>query len=261
MSQADNNINSANKALSEYNYDPDKARMSRVHTLLSQYSTKLHIQPLNNYLLSLHAKIRDSNTKQAEFVKYSDILLQLLCEYALEQLEFTSNVIKVPYINNSNEETADFDALQPIQSICCVSILRAGESMESAILSCLPEVAIGKILIQRMEGSNPKEPIHAKLFYTKLPNSINNSSVLLLDPMLATGSSAILAIEQLTERGVAQENIYLTNLISCPEGIRGVFNKFPNIHLITGCVDEKLNEKCYIIPGIGDFGDRYYGTN
>ena len=101
----------------------------------------------------------------------------------------------------------------------------------------------------------------AELFYSKLPQDIATRSVLLLDPMIATGGSAIKAIEVLIERGVAEENIYFLNIISCPEGLTALTVKYPKIKIVTAEVDSHLNERSYIIPGVGDFGDRYFGTD
>jgi uracil phosphoribosyltransferase len=128
--------------------------------------------------------------------------------------------------------------------------------MEKAIRQVCEDIRIGKILIQRNEET--AEPI---LFYSKLPKDIANRYVLLLDPMLATGGSVCKAIEVLKEKGVNEKKIIFINLISCPEGIKKVFKEFPNVKIVTGFIDKKLNSKAYILPGLGDFGDRYFGTN
>ncbi len=128
-----------------------------------------------------------------------------------------------------------------------------------------PSVKIGKILIQRDE-----ETALPKLFYSKFPPSCQNKQCLLLDPMLATGGSAIQAIETLIDYGVSQDkimynllesNFRFVNLISCPEGIEHLTKAFPKITIVTGVVDRTLNEKKYILPGLGDFGCRYFGTD
>ncbi|KAG9096986.1 Uracil phosphoribosyltransferase, synthesizes UMP from uracil [Ceratobasidium sp. 370] len=122
--------------------------------------------------------------------------------------------------------------------ICGVSILRAGEAMEAGLREVCRSVRIGKILIQR------------------LPEDIAQRYVLLLDPMLATGGSAIKAVEVLLEAGVPEERIMFLNLIASPEGIRTFCGKYPALRMITGWIDKGLNEKAYIIPGLGDFGER-----
>jgi hypothetical protein len=107
-------------------------------------------------------------------------------------------------------------------------------------------IPIGKILIQRDETTAEKLP---KLFYSRLPAGLPEAQVLLLDPMLASGGSAICAIQHLLERGVPQEKITFVNLISCPEGLRALFAAYPNIKVITSMIDLCLNEHKYIVPG------------
>jgi uracil phosphoribosyltransferase len=117
---------------------------------------------------------------------------------------------------------------------------------------------IGKILIQRDESQASKP---AKLFYSKLPADIKDHHVLLLDPMLATGGSAVAAVSVMLDAGVPQDHITFVNLIAAPEGVRTLLGKFPHVQAVCGMVDESLNSHKYIVPGIGDFGDRYFGTD
>jgi uracil phosphoribosyltransferase len=125
--------------------------------------------------------------------------------------------------------------------------------MERAIREVCLGIRIGKILIQRNEET--AKPV---LYYTMLPEDIGERMVLLLDPMLATGGSAGKAIDILKERGVKESNIIFVNLVSCPEGIQFMRTNFPQVQIVTGEIDQCLNEKAYIMPGLGDFGDRYY---
>jgi len=97
-----------------------------------------------------------------------------------------------------------------------------------------------------------------KLFYDKLPEDIAERFVLLLDPMFATGGSASMAVDVLISRGVPEDRIVFLNLIASPEGIRSFADKFPKLRIVTAFVDQGLDEKNYIIPGLGDFGDRFY---
>jgi uracil phosphoribosyltransferase len=146
-------------------------------------------------------------------------------------------------------ETAD------LSSVTVVSIIRAGDSLLDVVMELLPECSVGKILIQRDE-----ETAEPKLFYSKLPPSMENRCVLLVDPMLATGGSAAVAVRILLEQGVAQKDIIFLNVVSCPEGLKLLQDLYPEIVIVTGCIDEGLNERKYIIPGLGDFGDRYFST-
>lgn len=144
----------------------------------------------------------------------------------------------------------------PPPSLSCYSIVRAGECMEKALQQCCRSIRIGKILIQRDEKTALPQ-----LFYAKLPPDISERHVLLLDPMLATGGSALTAIKVLIEdHRVRESAIVFCNIVSCPEGLRAITEAYPKLKIVTAEVDSFLNSAKYIIPGCGDFGDRYYGT-
>lgn len=102
----------------------------------------------------------------------------------------------------------------------------------------------------------PLEPI---MYYSKLP-CVVNKTIFLLDPMLATAGSAIAAIETLLKAGASEDKIVFLNVVCCPEGIKRMNETFPAIRIVTGAIDEGLNTRKYILPGLGDFGDRYFGT-
>ena len=125
--------------------------------------------------------------------------------------------------------------------------------METALRSCCRNVRIGKILIQRQES--PDGAPTPKLYYSKLPPDIEKRRVLLLDPMLATGGTANMAVDVLKQHGVSESNIIFVSLFASPEGLRSVREKNKLVCLVTGQVDEGLNAKGYIYPGAGDFGD------
>ncbi|CAM9000174.1 unnamed protein product [Rhodiola kirilowii] len=139
--------------------------------------------------------------------------------------------------------------------LCGVSIIRSGESMENALRACCKGIKIGKVLIHG-EGNDGRQ-----LIYEKLPSDISSRHVLLLDPVLASGNSAVKAISLLLSKGVPESNIIFLNLISAPEGIHGVCKKFPRLKIVTSEIDSSLNEKMEVIPGMGEFGDRYFGTD
>ena len=148
-----------------------------------------------------------------------------------------------------------FDGSEFQGKICAVSILRAGDAMVNAVREVCKTIRMGKILIQRDE--NTAKP---KLYYDKLPDDISSRYVLLLDPMLATGGSICTAIDTLKKKGVKEKYIIFLNLISCPEGIEVLTKRFPQVKIVTGFIDKELNDKSFILPGLGDFGDRYFGT-
>lgn len=141
-----------------------------------------------------------------------------------------------------------------VSNIVAVSIIRAGDSLLDAFLRIVPEASVGKILIQRDE-----ETAMPVLMYSKLP-PLASKKVVLCDPMLATGGSAICAVKVLVENGADPGSIFFLNVLSCPEGLAAMAAAYPDVKVITGAIDEKLTPKRYIAPGLGDYGDRFYGT-
>lgn len=202
------------------------------------------------YLLRLHTLIRNQDTTRADFLFHADQLNRTLIEFAFESATYCDKTVTTPTGH-------PFNGIELEKEVIGVSIMRAGEAMESALRSTVRGAKIGKILIQRDESSPKKE---AKLFYSKLPDNIQNYTVLLMDPMLASGSSAALAVQVLIDRGVREEDITFVNLVAAPEGLQRVFETHPRITIVTTMIDECLNQEKYIIPGIGDYGDRYFGT-
>ncbi|KAH6899461.1 armadillo/beta-catenin/plakoglobin [Coprinopsis sp. MPI-PUGE-AT-0042] len=202
--------------------------------------------PQTAQLEALYTIIRDKDTNRGDFLFYSDRIIRLLVEEGLNHLPVVEKNVVTP--TGTTYHGVGFEG-----KICGVSILRAGEAMEAGLREVCRSVRIGKILIQRDE-----ETAQPKLFYSKFPPDIANRYVLLLDPMLATGGSAIKAVEVLIEHGVPEERIIFVNLIAAPEGLKVFCEKYPSLKVITGWIDQGLNEKAFIIPGLGDFGERRY---
>ncbi|PPR02999.1 hypothetical protein CVT24_012328 [Panaeolus cyanescens] len=200
--------------------------------------------PQTAQLEALYTIIRDKNTSRGDFLFYSDRIIRLLVEEGLNHLPVVDKTVETP--TGATYHGVGFEG-----KICGVSILRAGEAMEAGLREVCRSVRIGKILIQRDE-----ETTLPKLFYSKFPPDIASRYVLLLDPMLATGGSAMKAVEVLMEQGVPEERIIFINLIASPEGLSTFCSKYPSLKVITGWIDQGLNEKAYIIPGLGDFGER-----
>ncbi|KAJ9683275.1 hypothetical protein PVL29_019035 [Vitis rotundifolia] len=196
----------------------------------------------------MHTLIRDHEISKHDFVFYSDRLIRLVVEHGLGHLPFTEKQVVTP--TGSLYTGVDF-----CKKLCGVSIVRSGESMENALRACCKGIKIGKILIHR-DGDNGKQ-----LIYEKLPKDISERHVLLLDPVLATGNSAGQAIELLIQKGVPESHIIFLNLISAPEGIHCVCKRFPSLKIVTSEIDVALNEEFRVIPGMGEFGDRYFGTD
>ncbi|MGI5154160.1 uracil phosphoribosyltransferase [Microbispora sp. CA-102843] len=209
----------------------------------------VHLLPQTRQLRALHTILRDRNADPERFVTTSARIIRQLIETALDLLPFEPFDVETPVGRT-------YHGLRPASPICGVSVLRAGESMEFELRAMSPGVRIGKILIQRDKVT--KLP---RLYYSALPADIDRRSVLLLDPMLATGGTALAAIEVLLNHGVAEDDIVFVTLLSAPEGIDAVHARYPNLRIVTSAIEERLNENAYMIPGIGDFGDRYFGTD
>jgi uracil phosphoribosyltransferase len=209
----------------------------------------VHLLPQTRQLRALHTTIRDRDVDRGVFVRTAGRIIRQLVEAGLELLPYEPHDVPTPVGRT-------YHGVRLGVPICGVSIARAGESMEAGLRAVAPEVRIGKILIQR----DPETKL-PHLYYAKLPADIARRHVLLLDPMLATGGTALAAIEVLRERGVPERHIVFVNLLSAPEGITVVRERFPDVRMVTSSIEERLNENAYMLPGIGDFGDRYFGTD
>jgi len=212
-------------------------------------SNNIHILKHNTQLKALYTIIRDKNTKRDDFVFFSERIIRLLVEYALSLLPVEPKVVMTP-------AGKPYKGVKFKGDVCAVSIVRAGEAMEKVVRDVCPNIRLGKILIQRDE-----ETAEPKLYYSKLPKDISDRYVLLIDPMMATGGSLCKAIETLKSHNVKEGNIIFINMITCPEGLKRIKKGYPKVKVVTGVVDKGLNCNAFIIPGLGDFGDRYFGTN
>lgn len=202
---------------------------------------------LNNPLVSHKLSIlREKDTPTKEFREIIKELAILLCYEAFSDEPTTPVEIETP-IAKMKTTTVDMG------NYAFVPILRAGLGMVDGILQVIPNASIGHIGLQRNEET--LEPIE---YYFKMPKDIDKRTVLLLDPMLATGGSAVNAISQLKKRGV--KKIKFLCIVSAPQGIEAIKKNHPDVQIFTTAVDEKLNDKGYIVPGLGDAGDRIFGT-
>ncbi|KAJ8439655.1 hypothetical protein Cgig2_017928 [Carnegiea gigantea] len=217
------------------------------HDLCKIYPN-LYVIQTTFQIRGMHTLIRDAQTTKHDFVFYADRLIRLVVEHGLGHLPFTEKQVITP--TGSVYTGVDF-----CKRLCGVSIVRSGESMENALRACCKGIKIGKILIHR-EGDNGQQ-----LIYEKLPQDIANRNVLLLDPILGTGNSAVQAISLVIEKGVPESNIIFLNLISAPQGVHMVCKRFPRIKIVTSEIEIGLNKDFRVIPGMGEFGDRYFGTD
>ena len=139
------------------------------------------------------------------------------------------------------------------REVVLVPVLRAGLGMLDSILQLIPHARVGFIGLKREEST-----LQATTYHKSLPPDLSRFEVVLIDPMLATGGSAVAAMDLLAELGVRQ--VRMVNLVAAPEGIRRVHTHYPDLPIFTAAIDRKLNEKGYILPGLGDAGDRLFGV-
>jgi len=199
--------------------------------------------PLLHHKLSI---LRDKQTGTKEFRELVAEVAALICYDATRDLATQEVVIETPVAPAKVKVLAG-------KKLAVVPILRAGLGMVDGILELIPSAKVGHIGLYRNEET--LEPVE---YYCKLPQDVAQRDVLLLDPMLATGGSAVAAIGFLKARGVRR--IKMLNVIAAPEGIRRVQEAHPDVEIYCACLDEKLNEHGYIVPGLGDAGDRIFGT-
>lgn len=210
--------------------------------------SNVHLLPQTNQVRAMQTIIRNKHASREDFVLYSRRIIRLLLEAGMDLLPFDKHEITTPV-----GET--YRGLKFASKLCAVTVIRAGESMEAELREVYPGIRIGKILIQRDKVT--KLP---HLYYSNLPDDIAQRHVLLLEPMLATGGSALAAIKVLLDADVQEENIIFINFLTAPEGADTVCRVHPKIKIITSSIEDRLNENAFMIPGIGDFGDRYFGT-
>lgn len=190
-------------------------------------------------------KLRDESTSPVEFRALSQIIATILASAATEDLELADTTVKTP--------VAEAPAKILSQTIALVPILRAGLGLVDPLLNVIPTAEVWHLGLFRDEAT--AKPVE---YYRKLPPTGPSDVALVLDPMLATGGSACLALDVLRQWGVPKTKLVV--LIASPEGIAAVHKEFPDTEIITASVDECLNDQKYIVPGLGDAGDRLFNT-
>ena len=199
--------------------------------------------PLLQHKLSI---LRDENTGVKDFREVVSEIATLMCYEATRDLPLEEVEIKTPIT------TAKFKTIAG-KKLAIVPVLRAGLGMVDGILTLSPSAKVGHIGLYR--DPDTLEPVE---YYCKMPNDIAEREVIILDPMLATGGSASAAIQFIKNYEV--KNIKLMNIIAAPEGIQRVHHDHPDVDIYCAALDEKLNDHGYIVPGLGDAGDRIFGT-
>lgn len=207
--------------------------MSNVHVLE---------HPLIKHKLTV---IRDKNTKTKEFRESVNEIAGLLTFEITRNLTLKEKIVETPVDTYKGSELAE--------EIVIIPILRAGLGMVEGIHNLIPTAKIGHIGLYRDE-----ETLEAKEYYSKFPDTLKDSTILLVDPMLATGNSTVKAIEILKSKGA--KHIIFVGIVGSPEGVKRLREYDPNVMIYLAALDEKLNKNGYIVPGLGDAGDRLFGT-
>lgn len=198
--------------------------------------------PLIEHKMSI---IRDKNTSTKNFRENVSEVGALITYELTKDLELSAKEIETPVTT-----TTAYELKKPV---VIVPILRAGLGMVDGIHDMIPSAKVGHIGLYRNEET--LEPI---TYYAKFPQEIKNGCVIVIDPMLATGGSASAAIKTLKDHGAS--DVRYVGLVGCPEGVKRLHEDHPDVPIYLAALDEKLNEKGYIVPGLGDCGDRLFGT-
>lgn len=199
--------------------------------------------PLIQHKISI---LRDINTGSSLFRQLVEEITTLMCFESMRDLPLKDVEVQTPIAKTTTKMLDGND-------IAVVPILRAGLGMVNGVLSLVPTAKVGHIGLYRDE-----ETFEPHEYYCKLPSNIDERLIIVTDPMLATGGSAADAIKLIKQRG--GKHIKFMCLIAAPEGIEALTKAHPDVEVYCACVDKKLNDKCYIVPGLGDAGDRIFGT-
>ena len=199
--------------------------------------------PLIQHKLSI---LRREDTSTKDFRELVNEIAMLMGYEVSRDLPLEEVEIQTPIIKTVQKQLSG-------KKLAIVPILRAGIGMVNGMLSLIPTAKVGHIGMYRDEET--LEPVE---YLVKLPEDIDQRQIFVMDPMLATGGSAILAVDSLKKRGAA--NIKFVCLVAAPEGVKKLQDAHPDIDIYTASLDERLNENGYIVPGLGDAGDRLFGT-
>jgi uracil phosphoribosyltransferase len=190
-------------------------------------------------------EMRDASTPPHRFRRHLNLLGRMLFLEATRDLPVADIRVQTPL-----QETSGVKLARPM---VFVPILRAGLGLLDGILSLVPDASVAHVGIKRNEETALPQP-----YYANLPPVIAGADVFLLDPMLATGGSAVEAVRQVKAAGATR--ITMICVVSCPEGIAALSKAHPDVRIVTAAIDDGLNDRSYIVPGLGDAGDRYFGT-
>ena len=208
---------------------------------------KFHVMkhPLIEHKLTI---LRQTTTGTKDFREIVNEIARLLAYEVSRDLPLEEIEIETPIVKTTQKTLAG-------KKVVVVPILRAGLGMVDGILDLIPAARVGHVGLYRDEET--MQPVE---YFVKMPSNLEERQLYVVDPMLATGGSAIAAIDSVLERGAKIENIKFICIVAAPEGVKALQEAHPNVEIYAAALDEKLNEQAYIVPGLGDAGDRLYGT-
>ena len=201
----------------------------------------------NPLVLDRITRLRDKTTPSREFRQFVQEITMLLAADATNHLPLVDVDVETPLQVTTGQLIG-----QP--GPCIVSIMRAGNIMAETLRDLVSDASIGFIGLARQSVT-----LEIDDYYTNLPDDVGDRHCIVVDPMLATGNSLSVALRKLMDAGVNQ--ITVVNILACPEGIRRITSEYPDVRIVVAKIDERLNERGYILPGLGDAGDRIYGTD
>jgi uracil phosphoribosyltransferase len=190
-------------------------------------------------------RLRDKRTQPREFRRLLGEIASLMVYEATRSFAVRTTAVQTPL--------APARGFRLRREVVLVPVLRAGLGMLDSILQLIPHARVGFIGLKREETT-----LRAQFYHKSLPNNLGRFEVILIDPMLATGGSAVAALDLLAEQGA--RHVRLVNLVAAPEGIRRVQKHYRQVPIFTAAIDRRLNDQGYILPGLGDAGDRLFGT-
>jgi len=205
----------------------------------------MHVEVKHPCVQHKLALIRDTDTGHKKFRELATEITMFLCYEALKKVQVKKVAVQTP--------VAEAECYKIAEDVVVIPILRAGVGMLEGILGLVPTARVGFIGMYRDEET--KQPV---AYYEKLPQQTDGGLCIVIDPMLATGGSTAAAIDLIKKSGA--KNIVVVCIVTCPEGLEMVEKAHPDVEIYTASIDDHLNENKYIVPGLGDAGDRLFGT-
>lgn len=206
----------------------------------------MHVEVKHPCVQHKLALIRDTDTGHKKFRELATEITMFLCYEALKKVKVKKVTVQTP--------VAEAECYKIAEDVVVIPILRAGVGMLEGILGLVPTARVGFIGMYRDEET--KQPV---AYYEKLPHQTDGGMCIVIDPMLATGGSTAAAIDLIKKSGA--KNIVVVCIVTCPEGLEMVEKAHPDVEIYTASIDDHLNENKYIVPGLGDAGDRLFGTS